>query len=160
MNTLNQELTQLAIQLTGVAARNTVSLVRDRITVIKTKKDLEEQAIAYNSIINDLLADKEDLISIARNYKQELDQITISDEDIMHLHGTLQQMVRLLKEFSPTIDENQLQVFIQLVNQDTLKTMQLLGFNYKEAIGQPLTEICSDAIKSLSKKNVAAKKTR
>ena len=25
--------------------------------------------------------------------------------------------------------------------------MQLLGFNYKEAIGIPLTEVCSNAIK-------------
>ena len=29
----------------------------------------------------------------------------------------------------------------QLISKDTLKTMQLLGFNYKEAIGEPHTEI-------------------
>ena len=37
---------------------------------------------------------------------------------------------------------------VGLLNKDTLKTMQLLGFNYKEEIGLPLTEVCSDAIKN------------
>lgn len=40
-----------------------------------------------------------------------------------------------------------------LISVDTLKTMQLLGFNYKAAIGEPLTEICSNAISSLGKHN-------
>lgn len=39
-----------------------------------------------------------------------------------------------------------------LISVDTLKTMQLLGFNYKAAIGEPLTQICSKAILSLADK--------
>ena len=35
---------------------------------------------------------------------------------------------------------------------DTLKTMQLLGFNYKAAIGEPLTQICANAITNLGNK--------
>lgn len=35
---------------------------------------------------------------------------------------------------------------------DTLKTMQLLGFNYKAAIGEPLTQICAKAITSFGDK--------
>ena len=51
---------------------------------------------------------------------------------------------------------------VALLNKDTLKTMQLLGFNYKEAIGEPLTEVCSNAIRNTlgslsSKKNVRNK---
>ena len=43
-------------------------------------------------------------------------------------------------------------------NVDTLKTMQLLGFNYKEAIGIPLTKLCTQAIENLSnKKNITKK---
>lgn len=33
-----------------------------------------------------------------------------------------------------------------LISVDTLKTMQLLGFNYKAAIGEPLTQLCADSI--------------
>ena len=37
----------------------------------------------------------------------------------------------------------------ELISIDTLKTMQLLGFNYKAAIGEPLTELCAQKIASL-----------
>ena len=62
--------------------------------------------------------------------------------------------------------ENQKSVMIQLVellNNDTLKTMQLLGFNYKAAIGEPLTEACSEAIRtklSLNTKNSNSNKRK
>ena len=35
--------------------------------------------------------------------------------------------------------------------------MQLLGFNYKAAIGEPLTEICANAITNLASKEVTPK---
>ena len=41
----------------------------------------------------------------------------------------------------------------ELISVDTLKTMQLLSFNYKAAIGESLTEICATAISNLGKKN-------
>lgn len=37
----------------------------------------------------------------------------------------------------------------ELISVDTLKTMQLLGFNYKAAIGEPLTQICANAISNI-----------
>lgn len=41
-----------------------------------------------------------------------------------------------------------------LISIDTLKAMQLIGFNYKEAIGEPLTHACANAIKNkLAPKN-------
>lgn len=36
--------------------------------------------------------------------------------------------------------------------------MQLLGFNYKAAIGEPLTELCSNAISSIGAKKGNTKK--
>lgn len=40
----------------------------------------------------------------------------------------------------------------ELISVDTLKTMQLLGFNYKAAIGEPLTQICANAITNIGNK--------
>lgn len=50
---------------------------------------------------------------------------------------------------SPAVSkqEDNIDTIIKLINKDTLKTMQLLGFNYKEAIGTPLTEASANAIK-------------
>ena len=39
----------------------------------------------------------------------------------------------------------------ELIGIDTLKTMQLLAFNCKAAIGEPLTQLCANAILSKSK---------
>lgn len=127
----------------------------------KEKKYIESQSLAYTEIINDLLQDKEELTLIAREYKQSYEQVTISDEDIEYLHNTLKGAIEVLNTFSPQTAKTQdtMNTVIELLNKDTLKTMQLLGFNYKEAIGQPLTEVCSDAIKSkLQLKNTQSKK--
>ena len=45
----------------------------------------------------------------------------------------------------------------ELISVDTLKTMQLLGFNYKEAIGEPLTRLCADTISGLGQKTNSKK---
>ena len=46
----------------------------------------------------------------------------------------------------------------ELISVDTLNTMQLLGFNYKAAIGEPLTEICANAISKLGNKTTVSKR--
>lgn len=49
---------------------------------------------------------------------------------------------------SPKVSEQQesIDTLTELINKDTLKTMQLLGFNYKEAIGASLTEVSASTI--------------
>jgi len=34
----------------------------------------------------------------------------------------------------------------ELINIDIFKSIQLLGFNYKAAIGEPLTQLCANTI--------------
>lgn len=46
----------------------------------------------------------------------------------------------------------------ELISVDTLKSMQLLGFNYKAAIGEPLTQLCANAITGWGNKNNYHKK--
>lgn len=147
---MEEQLITLGMSLSEVISRNTISFVGNKMKLAKEKKDLESQSLAYTEIINNLLQDKEELTLIAREYKQSYEQVTISDEDIEYLHNTLKKAIEVLNTFSPQTAETKdtMNTVIELLNKDTLKTMQLLGFNYKEAIGQPLTEVCSDAIKS------------
>ena len=65
------------------------------------------------------------------------------------MHNTLKQVISLLSSFTglDSEQEKSMKQLVALLNKDTLKTMQLLGFNYKEAIGEPLTEVCSNAIR-------------
>lgn len=117
-------------------------------------------------------------------YRDQFDQIYLSEKDIDYLQQTATRLINL---FIPEItDEKKEELENQLVNQqgqsnleaelvikqwekeqmkqrksieqlvdliqvDTLHTMQLLGFNYREAIGEPLTELVANSIKESTK---------
>nr|WP_288323080.1 hypothetical protein [uncultured Enterococcus sp.] len=145
---MDPNLIQLAATLTELTAKNTVSFVGTKMKEAKTKKTIDEQSLAYSEIINGLLEDKLELERVANQYKEMYEKVTISDDDITYLQNTLEQAVVLLMKFTPNLEESKqsIDMLIKLLNKDTLKTMQLLGFNYKEAIGVPLTEACANAI--------------
>lgn len=117
-------------------------------------------------------------------YRDQSDQIYLSEKDIDYLQQTATRLINL---FIPEItDEKKEELENQLVNQqgqsnleaelvikqwekeqmkqrksieqlvdliqvDTLRTVQLLGFNYREAIGEPLTELVANSIKESTK---------
>ncbi len=93
----------------------------------------------YDEIINEILQEREDVVRIAQTYKSELDRIVISD-DITHLQNTVSNILDIFKSMSPDIEIDSFKAIKDLISADTLKTMQLLGFNYKAAIGEPLTK--------------------
>ncbi|GAA0348516.1 hypothetical protein GCM10008931_44730 [Oceanobacillus oncorhynchi subsp. oncorhynchi] len=147
---------RLATTFVETLGRNSYEWVATKINQAKEKKKIEEQQLIYEEIINNLLQDKTDIEFVARQYKELYENVTISDEDIEYLQGTIQRVVGLLATMSPKVSTQKanIDVLIDLINKDTLKTMQLLGFNYKEAIGTPLTEACANAInKNLGGKN-------
>lgn len=141
----------MGISLSTMAVKGTVSAVNTKIKAIKMEKDLESVKNKYDEIINELLSEREEAVRIAQAYKNELEKIDISDYDIAHLHNTVKNILEILKVISPQTPVETYEQFQQLINVDTLKAMQLLGFNYKAAIGEPLTELCSSAIFSKAK---------
>lgn len=97
---------------------------------------------------NDLLDNKNRLELTARNYKELLERVTISDSDIESLHSTVIKLIKPLAKFENQAEGNSIDVVLDLLNSDTLKTLQLLGYNYKKAIGKPLTQITADFLKN------------
>lgn len=145
---MEEQLVILASTFLETAGRHTYDWVSTKKNQAKGKKNLEEQQVIYEEIINGLLQDKMELESVTRQYKSLYESITISDTDIEYLQETIQQAVKILNTMSPEVEKQKdsIDTFIKLINKDTLKTMQLLGFNYKEAIGIPLTEVCASTI--------------
>lgn len=137
---------ELAVSLTQMAVSGTVTAVNTKIKAIQAEKDAEKVKNSYSEIVNELISEREEAIRIAQVYKAEYERIVISDDDIEHLHATVSRILDLLTAFSPGTDVTKLQAVKDLISVDTLKTMQLLGFNYKAAIGEPLTQICASAI--------------
>lgn len=161
-----QPLVDMGVSLTELAVKGTVSAVSKKIRAAKEIKEVEKLRSTYDEIVNEILLEREEAVRIAQAYKSELERIVISDEDIEHLHNTVARFLEIIKAFQlvsaitkgeEEIEKVKKQVesyeqIKELISVDTLKTMQLLGFNYKAAIGEPLTQICANAITNLGNK--------
>ena len=162
--TTMQTLIEMGVSLTGLAVKGTASAISKRIRAAKDIKDAEKLRIIYDELINELLQEREEAVQLAQAYKSELERIVICDEDIEHLHNTVSRILDIVKAFqlASASDKGEVELervekqitsyeqIKELISVDTLKTMQLLGFNFKAAIGDPLTQICADTILNLS----------
>lgn len=139
---------ELAKSVVTSAAKAASGAIFHKLQLAKQKNDLNEARQAYEDIINELSQDNTNLVATAQAYKAQLDQVEISDEDIQSLHSTVDEVIEILKSFSIMDDEslNSFEQLKKLLTANTLRTLQLLGFNYHDAIGEPLTEICRNAI--------------
>ena len=143
-----EALVKVGIELTTLTLKGTTTLVNSKIQSLKEERNADKLRNTYDEIVNELLSEREQAIRIAQAYKEEYEKVNINDEDIEYLHNTLKQVISLLSSFTGLDSkEKSMKQLVALLNKDTLKTMQLLGFNYKEAIGEPLTEVCSNAIR-------------
>lgn len=144
---------QLGLSLSELALKGTASSIHTKIERIKTLKEIDKVRNAYDEIISQLLEEREEAVRIAQTYRQELERVVISDEDIEYLQDTISKVLDVLKQFQPeTKGLEEIDKLKGLVSKEVLKTMQLLGFNYKEAIGVPLTNLCAGAIQALDKR--------
>ena len=151
MNYVDEKIIELGINLTGLAVKSTASTVQKKISAVKARKNDKNTIEVYDEIVNELIEERTEAIRIAQSYKNELEKYEISDKDIEHLNKTISTVLDVLKEVSPDIDLNMFNKFKELISVDTLKAMQLIGFNYKKAIGEPLTELCSAKIINFGK---------
>lgn len=149
-------LASLGVSLGTLSAKSTASAISAKVKALKTEKDADAVRAAYDELVSELLEERADAIMIAQAYKAELDRVYISEEDIASLDATIGRILDLIapdpgcndteEAVEARAKRDSLQQFRQLVSADTLRTMQLLGFNYKAAIGEPLTNLCAQKI--------------
>lgn len=149
-----QILEALAKSLSELSTNGTVTATEAKIKAIRVEKDIEKIRNQYDEIVNGLIAERSEAIRIAQVYKNEVERYEISDIDIEHLHNTVGLVLDIIKEMSPDTNIAVYQQLKNLICVDVLKAIQLLGFNYKEAIGEPLTQICANAILSKTQKTI------
>jgi hypothetical protein len=139
------EVSALAAQLAEIAIRNTASAVFTRIRAARTGRQQEEQLNELVAIINELVDDRNQLIGIAQGFEQELVAQRISDEDISYITEQLIPVVERMAALGGASDDGSMREMVQavqsIVTAETLTIMQLVGFNYRQAIGLPLTEL-------------------
>lgn len=153
-------LSDTGFALANLIVKGTVSSVSTKITTMKNEHDINTVRNRYNEMINELISEREEAIRIAQIYKNEIDRIEMSDDNIENLQNTVSRILDILKKMDPNAQVDTFAQFKELINADTLKTMQLLGFNYKAAIGEPLTELCANSISSLGKSKMNQMKNK
>lgn len=138
----------ISTQLAVLAAKGTATAVSNKVQSIRQKKKIEEICNSYEELINEIVAERAQAIAVAQAYEAELKRYEIGDDDIRHLQGTVGSALDILKEMSPTTNIEGFEQIKSLITVDTLKAMQLLGFDYKAAVGDPLTRACATAIET------------
>ncbi len=147
----NQIIAQLAVNLAEVATRNTASLITNKIAAIKAKKNDKETIGELEEIISELLSDKAEIQRIAQSYEQELVSQRVTEKDIKYITDNL---IPIINEFIPSDKKDELNRIKPLLSVETLTIMQLLGFNYKKAIGEPPTNLLKKYIETKMPNNV------
>jgi len=147
------EIATLAAELASIAVRNTASAVFTRVKAIRTGKQHAEQVNELNAIINELVDDRNQLIAIAQAFEQELVAQRISNDDISYITEKLIPAAERLMELTGGGQDAQVTETVDLlktvVSVEMLTVMQLVGFNFKRAIGEPLTNLVEALIDKL-----------
>ena len=146
---MDPEVIAVLTRLGEVAARNTAGAVYQRIQTVRARRQDEATANELVDIINELVDEKTQLISIARSLESELVAQRISDEDLTFITDTLIPALERVNAKLPSgqqLDDDLIEIIKDLLTKETLTVAQLIGFNFKAAIGQPLTELTERAI--------------
>jgi len=148
---MDQDLQALAIRLAESVVRNTAGAIADRVNTIKTNRNAAQQVAELEQIVNDLISDKTELVRIAQAYENELVAQRISADDVEYITTHLVPVIKKLVESAPdsgqsTQSSEMMDLLEPILSVETVTVLQLLGFNFRSAIGQPLTNLVSNAI--------------
>ena len=154
---MNPMIQELITQLSGIIANSTATAIATKVRSAKAKNDASETINELSDIISQLVDENSQLRSISQSFKQELVSQTISKEDIDYITDTLIPLVRTLASYGDkTVSDDVIALMQKLVSKEMLNVLQLLGFNFKDAIGQPLTELIAAYIsKAIPSNNLA-----
>jgi hypothetical protein len=86
---MDPELTQLSLQLANTAVRNSASAVAERINSARTRKRDQETIAELEEIVNELVADKAELVRIAQAYEEEFVAQRLSPENVEYIIGSI-----------------------------------------------------------------------
>ncbi|WP_027628695.1 hypothetical protein [Ruminiclostridium cellobioparum] len=147
MEPATSPVTELAVRLKEVSIKNTAEAIYNKINLVKQIQNDKQTINVLEEIINDLTTDKNELIQITKCYEQEFLSQDISDEDIEYITKELLPIITTFLPFSGG-DSEFVSTIQKILSAETFKILKLLGFNYKEAIGQPLTNLVAQAIQN------------
>jgi hypothetical protein len=145
---LDPQLVDMAARLAELGARGTVTGIRARIATSKAAKRDRETIEALEEIVDELISERTEILRIAQAFEEELIAERISDDDIGFVTSQLAPKVEDLLGLAGTdADPDEVRKLLELlVSKETVKILQVLGFNFRGAIGRPLTDLVARLI--------------
>ncbi|AXH99219.1 hypothetical protein DV702_05385 [Sporosarcina sp. PTS2304] len=149
---VSTELIALGAKFTNLVSKNSVPVVMDKIRLAKEAKEDSTTINSLEQIISELISEKNELIQIVQVYEEQLIMQKISDEDIDYITNSLipiiEQLMEESDEESAAHAQKAMALFKPLLSKETFSILQMLGFNFKQAIGEPLTNLLKELIHS------------
>lgn len=151
-NDMDPQITALGVQLAAELTKNTASAVNDKIKSAKARHEDKQTIAELTDLVQELVSEKQDIQSIAQAYEKELVAQQLSKDDIDFISETVVPVLKQLGADSMEKEklEETMSIIEPLLSPTTLRVMQILGFNFKKAVGEPLTNLSNEKIKSLS----------
>lgn len=148
---IDPQVLQLGTRLTEVALRNSASAVSERIRTAKASRDNRRRGGELEEIIQDLLEDRAELVRISESYKEYVAAQEISEADLTfiadHLVPRIVELAQAGGADADQLDEV-VTVLRPLLAAETIKVAQLMGFNFRRGVGEPLTQLLASWIAS------------
>ena len=145
-------LQQLMADFAVAAARTSYAVVRETVEAAKATDNKDSVIAAQDELLNRLIADKNDLVRMGNSLRDQFVAQQISSEQLEMLTS---KVVPLLKKWSlagvsdedeRAAKEAQFADVEELLDPELLEIAQVLGFNFKYAIGQALSELTYQSI--------------
>lgn len=152
MTSIPPEVTDAVARLAELAVRNTAGAIWTRVQALRARNDDEAAITELIEIINELVDEKAQLVSVARALEEQLIGQRIADNELEFITQTMVPTLERLMSLSgtDTLDDDALTAVKELLSKETFSILQLVGFNFKSAIGQPLTEVVERLILRLA----------
>ncbi|WP_160045676.1 hypothetical protein [Paenibacillus sp. USDA918EY] len=149
---MEEELVKAGIELGSSIAKSSVQSIMAKIKTAKASGDKDKTISNLEEIINELISDRNRLVQLAQSYEEELITQRISDKDIDYITMNIIPLIESLAEQNVGDDAQKtkeaINLFKPILSKELFNIAQLLGFNFKQAIGEPLTKLVNSAIQS------------
>lgn len=149
---LTKDIVALGNESTSIAKKRSAQVVMDKIIAVKQKGNSDEIISNLEEIINELISDKNRLIQISQAYEEILITQKISKDEIDYLSNSV---IPLLEEFLAQSDQENgekiqsgIDTIKPILSKEFFNILQILGFNFKKAVGEPLTEWVASLIRA------------
>ncbi|WP_322904795.1 hypothetical protein [Paenibacillus campi] len=140
---INTESVKIASEIVSQIAKKSVDAIFDKIRTVKQKGNQTEIISSLEEIINELISDKNQLIQVTQTYEENLIAQKISEEDINYITSSIIPILESIIQQSSNEDAEKIrqgiEMFKPILSKETFNILQIIGFNFKHAVGTPLT---------------------